>query len=258
MGGDAARRRGDVASALGAAGYEPGRDLMVHSAYSSIKDAVSGPEEIVDALAAAVGPTGRLLFPALSYDVVTGRNPVFDAAFTRSCVGYLAEEFRTRFAEARSMHPTHSAAGLGPGVGELLGRHLLDSTPVGPHSPFTSLRDSGGFILMLGCGLDTCTSMHGVEELFEPDYLFGPELDYRLVAADGSTFVKRYRPHDFRGTRQRYDRLEKVMTGSELRRFRLLGADCWLIHAPTLWKAAGEVMAHNKRFFVDSEPAARP
>jgi aminoglycoside 3-N-acetyltransferase len=258
MTGDAAGRRSAVAGALAAAGYAPGRDLLVHSAYSSIKDAVSGPEEIVEALAAAVGPSGRLLFPALSQDLVTSGNPVFDVALTRSCVGYLAEEFRRRFAEARSMHPTHSVSGLGPGVGGLLAEHLRDSTPVGPHSPFTSLRESGGFILMLGCGLEPCTSMHGVEELYEPDYLWGPEIDYRLVAADGSTLIKRYRSHGFRGTRQRYDRLEKVMTGSELRRFRLLGADCWLIHAPALWKAAGEVMAHNNRFFVDREPEARP
>jgi aminoglycoside 3-N-acetyltransferase len=251
--GDIADRRHEIVAALGRAGYSSGRDLLVHSAYSSVKKALSGPDELIEALAGAVGPTGRLLFPALSYENVTPDNPVFDISLTRGCVGFLAERFRTRWAEARSMHPTHSASGIGPGIADTLGAHSLDSTPVGPHSPFAALRETGGMILMLGCGLEPSTSMHGVEELVEPDYLYGGYLDYRLVAADGSSQAKRYRVHGFGGIIQRYDRLERVMREPELVRFRLLGADCWLVDAKALWRRAAEVMRRESRYFVDAE-----
>lgn len=254
---DVGERKASVAASLAAAGYRRGRSLLVHSSYSSVKKAVSGPDELIEALAEAVGPGGMLLFPALSYSFVTPENPVFDAALTRSCVGFLAERFRTQWAEARSSHPTHSVCALGGGAREALARHERDSTPVGQNSPFSLLRDSGGAILMLGCGLEPCTSMHGVEELANErapggvDYLFGPELDYRLVSADGSSRLARYRTHGFAGTVQRYDRMRRILEGPELVRFRLLGAEAWLIDARALWAKALEAMLRSPRRFVD-------
>ena len=38
---------------------------------------------------------------------------------------------------------------------------------------------------MLGCGLQPNTSMHAIEEMVKPPYLFGPPLTYHLVLADG-------------------------------------------------------------------------
>lgn len=260
--GESAKRRASARAALEAAGYSSGRDLLVHASYKSVRGAVSGPEELILALTEAVGSRGRLLFPALSYEYVTARNPVFDARLTRSCVGYLAELFRTSYAQARSLHPTHSVSGSGPGIEDFLAPHALDSTPVGPNSPFLRLRDEGGSILMIGCGLEPCTSMHGVEEQAEAalagsgrsvDYLYGDDLDYRLVSADGASCVKRYRTHGFAKTVQRYDRIEEVMGEPELVRFEFLGAEAWLIDAAALWKRALEVMIREPRFFVDAE-----
>jgi Aminoglycoside N3''-acetyltransferase len=254
---DIGERKASIAAALASAGYERGRSLLVHSSFSSVKKAVSGPDELIEALAEAVGPSGMLLFPALSYSFVTPDNPVFDAALTRSCVGFLAERFRTEWAEARSTHPTHSVCALGGGAGEALARHVLDSTPVGQNSPFSLLRDADGAILMLGCGLEPCTSMHGVEELANErvpggvDYLFGPEIDYRIVSADGSSRVARYRAHGFAGTVQRYDRMRRILAEPELVRFRLLGAEAWLIDARALWTKALEAMLGSPRRFVD-------
>jgi aminoglycoside 3-N-acetyltransferase len=255
-----------VASSLEKAGYRKGRDLLVHSAYSSVRKAAPGPDELIGALAEAVGPRGCLLFPALSYSYVTAANPVFDISLTRACVGFLPEYFRTHWAQARSMHPTHSVAGLGEGIEGMLARHELDNTPVGPNSPFSLLRESGGAILMLGCGLEPCTSMHGVEELAAAklgsgaggvDYLFGDEQDYRLVSADGASHLARYRTHGFAATIQRYDRMEDILGEGELVRFKLLGAEAWLIDAEALWAKALEAMLSSPRRFVSRDESVK-
>ena len=112
---------------------------------------------------------------------------------------------------------------------------------------------------MIGCGLRPNTSMHGVEELADAalpggvDYLYGPDRDYRLVAADGICTTRRYRTHGFERTRQRYDRVESVLAASNLVRFRLLSAECWLIDAKALWKHALDAILRDPRYFVDAE-----
>ncbi|MFP6646122.1 MAG: AAC(3) family N-acetyltransferase, partial [Candidatus Latescibacterota bacterium] len=50
--------------------------------------------------------------------------------------------------------------------------------------PLRKLRDLGGQLLFLGCGLRPNTSMHGVEELVEPPYLFGDDITYTLHLGD--------------------------------------------------------------------------
>src|SRR5690606_7869867 len=109
---------------------------------------------------------------------VTREQPEFDLVRTPSNVGTLAEYFRTRPGTIRSLHPTHSICGTGKRTAELLADHARDFTPCGPHSPLTKLPEVGGQILMLGCSLRPNTSMHGVEELVEPPYLFGPDVPY--------------------------------------------------------------------------------
>lgn len=95
------------------------------------------------------------------------------------------------------MHPTHSAAGLGPAAEDLLAGHITDRTPAGPNSPFRRLRDSGGLILMLGCGLRPNTSMHGVEEIAEAPYLFAGWTEYTCTDYDGGSFTGLYHCHSY-------------------------------------------------------------
>ncbi|MDZ4184357.1 MAG: AAC(3) family N-acetyltransferase [Desulfuromonadales bacterium] len=57
---------------------------------------------------------------------------------------------------------------------EMLDDHGLDGTPCGPHSPFRKLAETNGKIILLGCGLRPNTTMHALEEIADPPYLFGP------------------------------------------------------------------------------------
>lgn len=242
-----------LAADLQRLGVRPGGDLLVHASYKALGPEAGGAEAVIAGLLAALTPRGTLLMPALSYATVTPENPVFEQAKTPCCVGYLCESFRTRAGTQRSLHPTHSVCAVGPRARELLGEHHRAKTPVGDTSPFRKLRDVGGQILMLGCGLKPNTSMHGVEELAPPPYLFGTVVVYKMQPADGLPFEMRLRTHGFKGYAQRYDRIEPLLTAAagHIRKGKVLAADAWLMEAPAMWRAAELALRRDPLAFVE-------
>jgi aminoglycoside 3-N-acetyltransferase len=208
------------------------------------------PEDVVESLLVALGREGTLLFPALSFGAVTKENPAFDVDATPSCVGYLPEYFRTRSGVLRSVHPTHSCCAAGKRALEITRDHYLDATPVGAHSPFRKLRDWGGKILFIGCGTRPNTSMHGVEELIKPDYLFGDVQEYALRAGD-ELRSKTYRTHGFSGIQQRYDRLETLLPHGCITYGKLLAADSVLMDARAAWEKALGALKRDDHYFIE-------
>ncbi|MFN2151198.1 MAG: AAC(3) family N-acetyltransferase [Anaerolineales bacterium] len=234
-----------------ALGVRPGGALLVHTSLKSLGPIPGGVETVIHGLLAALGEGGTLLMPALSYDTVRSYHPVFDLRTTPSCVGALPEYFRTRTGTRRSLHPTHSVCALGPLTDKLLFPHKLDSTPCGSHSPFHRLPEFEGQILMLGCGLRPNTSMHAIEELVEPPYLFSSPLVYTLIDENGASFQKEYQRHNFQGWEQRYDRVAEILAFPDLRFGNVLSAQAHLIEAQALRKAALQALTKNPLYFVD-------
>jgi len=236
---------------LAEAGLRPGGAALVHSSLKSMRYVPGGPETVVQGLLHALGSGGTLLMPALTYLTVNADHPVFDVRGSPSCVGAVPEHFRTRPGTLRSVNPTHSVCGIGPHAEALLGTHHMDETPAGPHSPYAGLRDAGGQVVFLGCGLRPNTSMHGVEELVEPTYLFGGTMTYRVVLADGRETHMTCRCHAFKGWRQRYDRLGALLEGGELRTGRVLNAEVHVVDAQALWQKAEAALRRDPFFFVE-------
>lgn len=234
-----------------ALGVRPGGVLLVHSSLKSLGQAVDGPEIVIQGLLAALGPDGTLLMPALTYETVRSHNPVFDVRTTPSCVGAIPEYFRSREGTHRSLHPTHSVCAVGPLANELLGPHRQDSTPCGPNSPFHRLPDFAGQIFMLGCGLRPNTSMHAIEELVKPPYLFAAPITYTLIDEAGQIIQKKYTRHNFRGWTQRYDRVAEILTSPALREGKILAAQSYLIAASVLRDSVLDALKENPLFFVD-------
>lgn len=232
-------------------GVREGGVLLVHSSLRALGYVEGGPETVIQALLAALGPEGTLLIPALSYEYVTRRSPTFDVRHTPSNVGAIPEYFRTRPGTRRSVHPTHSVCAVGPRTGEMLDDHPLDDTPCGPYSPLHKLRNVNGQLLMLGCGLHANTSMHAIEELVEPPYLYADPITYRLIHADGHETTKTYRPHSFRHHEQRYDRVADVLNEPTLHHGYVLAADVYLIDVPALWGAVLVALRCDPLCFVD-------
>ncbi len=241
---------GRIKADLKKLGVEENDRLLVHSSLRSLGEVPGGAETVIRGLLEALGPDGTLLFPALSYRDVNRENPVFDVRNTPCCVGALPEYFRTRPGTLRSVHPTHSVSGIGKDAEKLLGDHVKDTTSCGPHSPFRKLRETGGHILFIGCGIHPNTSMHAVEELVEPVYLFTDPDDYRILLPDGTETRMRVRRHNFKGWSQMYERLGALMDGEHLRHGKVLQAECFLMDIPCMWEKALAALRENPLYFV--------
>ncbi|MHB9031551.1 MAG: AAC(3) family N-acetyltransferase [Anaerolineae bacterium] len=233
----------DVASRIAVellqAGLRPGAVILVHSSLSKLGWVEGGPDTVIRGLQQALGPGGTLLLPAFSYATVGSMNPHFDVRNTTCCVGAIPEYFRQQPGVIRSVHPTHSVCGVGRLAEPICAGHILDHTPVGAHSPLRKVRDFYGQVVFLGCGMAPNTSMHGVEELARPPYVLRGYINYQAVLADGSPCQLVHRHHDFRGWRQRYERLQAFLEpGKDLHIGRVLDGTVHILEAQALWAKA--------------------
>ena len=232
-------------------GLRPGGVVLVHSSLSSLGRVQGGAETVISALLQALGPQGTLLLPALSYEHATAMHPFFDVRHTPSNVGLIPETFRLRPGTQRSVCPTHSVCGVGPLTEELLGEHHLDDTPCGEHSPFRKLRQQGGQIIFLGCGMRPNTSMHSVEEIAQPPYLFGATISYDVTLSDGTHRTQLCRRHGFSGLRQRYDRVAGLLDRDALKQGIVMSALTQVVEARPMWDAALAAYHHDPLYFVE-------
>jgi aminoglycoside 3-N-acetyltransferase len=238
-------------------GVRPGGVLLVHSALRPFGYVPGGANTVIEGLLITLGEKGTLLMPALSWQNVTPKNPIFDQKHTPSCVGIIAETFRLDLRTQRSLHPTHSVCGSGPLAKPMFANHSDDHTPCGPNSPFHQLPILKGQILMLACGLIYNTSMHAIEEQVEPPYLYNPPILYTLIDNNSHKSEKEYIPHNFKDWIQRYDRVANILKTPYLSLGSVVGAKSYLIEAQTLWEAALPVITHNPLYFIDRDDSTQ-
>ena len=245
---------------LAALGIHPGDTVLMHASYKSLGGIEDGAAGFFDAFLTLLGGAGTLVLPSLSYAPVTREQPVFDAAETPSCIGYLPEYFRTRVSGTRrSIHPTHSCCAYGKEAQSLTGEHHLDRTPVGEHSPFARLPGVGGKILILGSHPDHNTTLHGVEETAEPFYLLDREhpLVYTVRYPDGREEVQTHLRHNFRVDgiyyEQKYSRILNLLSSDEVSFGKVLDADCVLMDAAAVWKRGHEALVSDPLYFVEAQ-----
>ncbi len=233
-------------------GVRPNSALLVHSSFRSLGRSGLTPQDVIDGLRLALGDHGTLMFPALSYlHCGPAHSLTFDVRNTPSNVGALPEYFRTSVPGVkRSLCPTHSCCAIGDLQETLLGGHHLDDTPAGKHSPFYRLMEQDGSVLFLGCGTNCNTSMHAVEELTRPDYLFEDCYTYTMIREDGTSYQQRCFAHDFRGVKQAYSRMEALLDGKELQVGNILQANCHLMRCVPMWKKANEKYREQPHYFV--------
>jgi aminoglycoside N3'-acetyltransferase len=161
-------------------GVAAGDLLMVHASLRAIGHVDGGADRVIDALEAAVGPDGTLLFGLGARDSSAWVNErpdrqrpgllrdaePFDCLVTPADpdMGVLPEVFRTRPGTKVSDHPEGRFGASGK-----LAESLLDNVPwddyYGPGSPLERFVQAGGRVLRLGADLDTLTLIHYAEYL---------------------------------------------------------------------------------------------
>lgn len=238
-------------------GIKKGDDVIVHSSYKSLGGVGGGIETVIKALISAVGDSGTILFPTLSYESVEPNlpvnNPVFDVLNTPSCVGAMSNIFMNMESVERSLHPTHSVAAFGARQSEYIKDHLLDDEPVGVNSPFFKLGQLGGKVLFLGCTTAANTSMHGVEEYAGAPYILSNDTKrYIIIDKSGEKIEKDYRYHTIgaHGFAQRYNRLENLM---EFKRGNVLLAECAVVDCREMWKVGIQKIKDEPHYFVEKK-----
>ena len=225
-------------------GVEPGASMLFHASFAPLSRQGLLPERVLEAFIGYMDG-GTLLAPTLSWREVSPDRPVFDEQATRSNVGILSEVFRAGFAERRSLHPTHSVAGLGPLTGRLLSGHSRDARPCSPDSPWGHLAEAGTTVLMINVDMDTCTLVHHLEETFDPDRYLRDEVEwYRCIGRDGSSLDVPVRRH--RKLNRNFWKFREALQRQERCRFaELLGGRIFAFKAADLVRAGSEMFEQD-------------
>lgn len=225
--------RSRIVADLRALGVANGELLLVHPALPPLGYVFGGPRTVVVALSDVVGAEGTVVLPSHTWQWMDEGCREFDVRTTPACVGAIAEEFRKWPGVARSLHPTHSVAAMGPLARQLVEGHDRCRYPCGPGSPYSRALELGCRILLLGTGLESNTSHHTVEALADVPYLLKDDPEQFVLIDESGTrreaILFRHRP----GVSRSLEPIERLLSGqSFVRRGRVGSAPSLLIDGP--------------------------
>jgi len=169
----------EILAGLRRVGVQEGDLVFAHSSMTAFGHVEGGAEAIVDALLRAVGPGGTVLVPTFTSCGLTALGSVgrslraepFHPGLDRLWTGAVPRAFLAREGVHRSMHPTHSVAGIGPLAADCVGRQALSDPPMGETSALARLADLGARILYVGAPLHSTTFLHYLETKLRLPYL---------------------------------------------------------------------------------------
>lgn len=166
-------------------GVRKGMVLLVHSSLSSVGWVCGGSQSLIIALEESVGKEGTIVMPAHSgdmsdpgswsnppvpkewHDTIRENMPVFKKELTPTRgIGIVPEVFRKQKGAFRSNHPQDSFAATGRHAEKITMDHQLEFG-LGQGSPLQKIYELGGYVLLIGVGHDSNTSLHLAEYLAE-------------------------------------------------------------------------------------------
>lgn len=175
-----------LTSAFRDLGIQIGDTLLVHSSYKSLGPVDGGPQTVINALLAALGPEGTLIMPSFNFDFNKG-GP-WDVRSTPSQMGILTELVRKDPRAKRVFHPIYSFAIIGKHA-EMLG-NLRYKSSYERNSVFGKLRDLDGKIMVIGLSYtNSMTFFHHIEQMEGVDYRFLKQFRGQVTDWDGMTKV---------------------------------------------------------------------
>ncbi|NMB26146.1 MAG: AAC(3) family N-acetyltransferase [Firmicutes bacterium] len=241
----------DIIKGLQELGLKLGDGLLVHSSLSSFGHVVGGADAVIDALLEVVGEEGIVLVPTLTGTEHDGpaQPPVFDVRHSPCWTGRIPAVFMEHSEAKRSLHPTHSVAGIGYGVDFLLAGHADCVTPCGLHSPYYRLAEWGGHILLIGVGQGSNTTLHTCEELAEvPYHLQKQPTEAVIIDHMGNEHTKSMYLHDW-GTPRQFERIDNELISRGIMKIGQVGASTLrLIRSMDMIRWLVEVLQEEPRY----------
>ena len=167
-------------------GVEEGDTLLVHSSYKSFGDVDGGPQTVIQALEAALGPEGTLIMPTFNFDFNKG--VPWDVRTTPSKMGVLTELVRQDPRARLVFHPFYSFAILGKYADRLGGLRYKSSYE--RNSVFGRLRDLDGKIMVIGLSYtNSMTFFHHIEQMEGVEYRFLKQFTGEVTDENGNTYT---------------------------------------------------------------------
>ena len=164
-------------------GIKAGDKFILHSSLKSLGRVNGGADAVIDAMLESVHPGGTVFVPTSTF------GKPFNPSTASSKVGWITEVFRKRPDAIRSLHPSHSIAGIGPDAARILADHEK-TTPMGPGSPLIKLASEGGFIMLIGATHDGNSTIHCAHELAQVPFL-NTFRDIEVFDDEGNTIILR-------------------------------------------------------------------
>lgn len=172
-------------------GLESGNHVMMHSSLKSFGLVDGGANTVLDAVLESVGDEGTLFVPTNTFlgsvTVYLRGLQEIDLRTEPSRMGKITETARTRTDFIRSFHPTHSVAGKGKMVKEMLGEHHMDDSAAGSKSPYGNLAlHPSGRVLLVGVDCSCNTMIHTAEQYYTPYIFNGESFVVRVTSTENS------------------------------------------------------------------------
>jgi len=244
---------------LGTLGVSAGDTLVVQSSFGPASGFRGSAAALIDAFLGVLGPRGNLVMVTLPYGGSTleylQRGQAFDVRRTPSQMGLISEVFRRRAGVARSLHPTHPVAALGPEAEWLTDGHEKCQHAFGTGSPYEKLVDLKAKVVLFNVPFAVIIFFHYLEHLAQDrlDFpLYGAEVfEVPVIDRAGEHSIVKtvaYSPEALR--RRRRDILENEMARrGSLRRAKLGNSVIVLLNTSDLMECHAEMTRGNVLFY---------
>ena len=243
----------DIRQGLECLGVRKGDSLLVHSSLRSFGHVAGGADTLIDALVNAVGSSGTVMMPTLTFNVLKDCPVRFSVRHTPSSSGKVTEVFRLRPEAVRSAHPVSSAAAIGEHAGYLTDGHL--DTPCDVSSPYYRMTELTGKVIFFGAPLGSNTIFHCAEDIVQPDYLGYAQIrNAQVTLSDGSVKTITARRYDCvdRGVRRHLEKMASVFLEEGILQKVYIGASrTYLVDARQNLESSCRVLRERPGFILD-------
>ena len=207
--------------------------VMIHSAFSSIKNIEGGAKTILAVLKEYFSK-GLVLIPTHTWATIKEDEEVMDKEMCNSCVGYLTNEAIKDKDFIRSNHPTHSVVAYGVNARKYIEADNYANTPVNPNGSFGKLKN-GGKILFIGAPLSKNTFVHSVEEEMNVPDRFTEHI-YTFYTKDNNDLYEFHMPRHFNAKcphiSDNYEKLLPIMIENNIaKKVKILYSISYLVDA---------------------------